>query len=47
MLLAELSQKMKNDVWASRRPNHYQVLFSILQEAFSWLQRMFVVRVKN
>ena len=26
MLLVELSQKMKKDVWAARRPNRYQVL---------------------
>ena len=25
-LLVKLSQKMKNDVWAARRPNRYQVL---------------------
>ena len=47
MLLAKLSQKMKNDIWAARRPNHYEFLFQIPQEAsFDFLresQRMFAI----
>ena len=34
LLLSEkLAQKMKNDIWAARCPNNYQILSQIPQEA--------------